>query len=139
MDVNVRDRVGLLCDQLSRWPSLMATIQDGGAQAELDTLLALVASETDPDSKRVSDLIDLIESACARQGVVGLTSRDGVPGGGITSLPPGMASTPEVMGWTCPLGRCDRVVTSDETSNPPTCVAAHGPNTYMKPYPAAAL
>ncbi|MET7783558.1 hypothetical protein ABZU94_39035 [Streptomyces mirabilis] len=133
-----RDRVGLLCDQLSRWPSLTATIRDGGAETELHDLLALLSNQSDPDSQQVSELIEAIERACARQGLTGLTHRNGGSPGGITALPPGMTGAPEVVGWTCPLSQCNRVVTPEETSHPPACAAVPGPDGRMKPYPPTA-
>ncbi|MFE2519465.1 hypothetical protein [Streptomyces mirabilis] len=139
-----RERVGLLCDQLSRWPSLTATIRDGGAETELHSLLALLASQSDPDGQRVSDLLAAIEDACARQGLPGLTNRNGGFPGGIPALPPGMTELPPgmndpgVLGWTCPLSRCNRVVTPEETTHPPACAAVPSPDGRMKPYPPAA-
>ena len=138
MDAAARERVGLLCDQLSRWPSLETTIRDGGAQSELTTLLALLSGDTDPDGQRITELLDASESSCAREGLVGLTSRNGDSLGGMAGLPPGMNGAPEVVGWTCPFDRCSRVVMPDETSQPPTCAALQGPDGWMKPYPSAA-
>ncbi|CAN3985934.1 hypothetical protein [Kitasatospora purpeofusca] len=137
MDLLLRDRVGTLCEQLSRWPSLRTSIRDGGGEHALTELLALLTGTTDPEGPRVSELVDAIEDACARQGLAGLTTREVGSPGGIPALPPGMSGAPEIMGWTCPLGRCNRVVTPDETAHPPTC-AAHGPEGRMKPYPPSA-
>ena len=36
---DVRDRLGLFCNQLARWPSLDAIVRDAGACRELDELL----------------------------------------------------------------------------------------------------
>ncbi|MET9073380.1 hypothetical protein ABZX95_14655 [Streptomyces sp. NPDC004232] len=132
MDEAVSDRVGMLCDQLSRWPELATTIRDGGAQAQLAELLTLLAGRSAPDDRRVSALIDAIEDACARQGLPGLTRR-------LPSLPPGLGTarrTPqdgEPAGWTCPLDRCSRVVLPEETPSAPIC-AAHGEDARMRPY-----
>ena len=41
MDTAIRDRVGLLCDQLSRFPSLHTTITDAGAHTEPAELLTV--------------------------------------------------------------------------------------------------
>ncbi|MFE1949455.1 hypothetical protein ACFW9D_03190 [Streptomyces sp. NPDC059524] len=116
-----RERVGSLCDQLSRWPSLRTTVRDGGGEAELRDLLGQLASDADPDEGLVRTLLDAVERACARQGLAGLTSRSGIGPVDMTSLPPGLADVRGVVGWTCPLGRCDRVVTPDETAQAPTC------------------
>ncbi|MFD5728312.1 hypothetical protein ACFWMT_19775 [Streptomyces sp. NPDC058368] len=134
MDAMTRERVGLLCDQLSRWPSLQTTIRDGGAEDELRDLLRQLASETAPDNQRVSELLDAIERACALQGLPGLTSRTSNNPVDMTTLPPGMTDVRSVVGWTCPIKRCNRVVTPDETSQPPTCVALHDANGRMTPY-----
>lgn len=119
----VRDRVGLLCDQLSRWPTLHATIDSAGADNELGALLALLAGPHEPDLGKIETLLDAIDQACARIGLAALTSRAKGPAPW-AGLPPGLAGHPGPAGWTCPLRRCDRVVTPDETSAPPTCAAA---------------
>lgn len=122
-------RVGLLCDQLSRWPELAEMIRDGGAHSQLEELLALLAGATNPDEHHVTELVAAIEHACARQGLPAQSR-------GISSLPPGMGESQRgrPAGWTCPLGRCSRVVLPDETEHPPTCAAARGEDTGMKPY-----
>ncbi|MCX5145213.1 hypothetical protein AB0C90_32325 [Streptomyces sp. NPDC048550] len=134
MDAATRSRVGLLCDQLSRWPSLREIIREGGAGPELDDLLALLAGPAEPAPRRMAELVDAVERSCARQGLAGWTSREGVPLPGVPTLPPGMTGTAGVAGWTCPFSRCDRVVTPDESPRPPECAAAHGRDARMKPY-----
>lgn len=124
----VGDRVGLLCDELSRWPELTQTIRDGGAQAQLNEVLKLLADPNDSNEQHMAQLLDAIEDACARQGLA-LQTR------AIPSLPPGTGwHGGGLAGWTCPLDRCTRVVLPDETTDPPTCAAAHGEAARMKPY-----
>ncbi|MER7693829.1 hypothetical protein [Streptomyces sp. NPDC097610] len=133
MDEAVGDRVGMLCDQLSRWPELATMIRDGGGQAQLEELLTLLADRSAYDERRISALMDAIEDACARQGLPGLTRR-------LPPLPPGMGTAQrttghgEPAGWTCPLDYCSRVVLPEETPSPPTCAAARGEHTQMRPY-----
>ncbi|MFF0478419.1 hypothetical protein [Streptomyces sp. NPDC004284] len=128
MDDVVGERVAALCGELSRWPELATMIRDAGALPQLSELLALLANRAEPDERQVAALIDAIEDACARQGLPVLTRR-------VPSLPPGVgADTGEIAGWTCPLGRCSRVVLQDETPHPPTCAAAWGEDGRMKPY-----
>ncbi|MFB7128262.1 hypothetical protein [Kitasatospora sp. NPDC056273] len=136
MDLASRERLGSLCDQLGTWPSLRELISDAGAETQLNDLLALLTEPGDPDNALVAELLDAVEDAYTRLGMIGLTSRDGVPPR-IALLPPGIAGQRAVIGWTCPLDRCNRVITADETPLPPTC-AAHGPNGPMKPYPPTA-
>ncbi|MEU9204833.1 hypothetical protein [Streptomyces sp. NPDC048332] len=128
MDGVVGERVAALCGELSRWPELATMIHDAGALPQLSELLALLADRADPDERHVVALIDVIEEACAGQGLPALTRR-------VPSLPPGTgATTGAIAGWTCPLGRCSRVVLQDETPHPPTCAAALSDVGRMKPY-----
>ncbi|MCX4773714.1 hypothetical protein [Streptomyces sp. NBC_01285] len=128
MDDVVGERVAALCGELSRWPELATMIRDAGALPQLSELLALLANRSEPDERHVTALIDVIEDACARQGLPALTRR-------VPSLPPGTgADTRGIAGWTCPLGRCSRVVLQDETPHPPTCAAARGEDGRMKSY-----
>jgi hypothetical protein len=131
MDAGLRGRVGLLCEQLSRWPSLRTIIGDAGARTELADLLAVLADPREPEADRVRTLLDAIDKACVGVGLTGLTSRTKAPDAGLT-LPYGVNAVPGLVGWTCPLGRCDRVVTRKEAADPPTC--APGRDTRMKPY-----
>jgi len=131
MDTPLRDRVGLLCEQLSRWPTLHATIRDAGAHTELDELLTILAAPKEPDRDRVLTLIDAIDQACTKVGLAGLTSRTKALSAGLT-LPGGLEGDPSLAGWTCPLHRCERVVISQEVDGTPTCAARQ--NTPMTPY-----
>jgi hypothetical protein len=139
MDEAVRHRIAALCDQLSRWPSLETLIRDGGAEAELKDLLRLLVGRTDPDQGQVIALIDAVERGCARQGLAGLTNRGGRLPSGYTALPSvsyaGLPTgTSETAGWTCPLGRCSRVVIPDESAVAPDCAAGPDGGMQMKPY-----
>lgn len=138
MDAAVGNRVGLLCGQLSTWaPSLGDIIRAGGAEPELKALMTMLGAEAEPDQARVAKLIDAVEEACARQGLPGLARRTTGPQG-VPALPPGIAGGSAIAGWTCPVGRCDRVVTPDETSAAPACAVVSGcgggTNRSMKPY-----
>jgi hypothetical protein len=66
--VGVRDRMGLLCDQLSRWPDLDGIIRDAGAGAELEALLAVLGGEGESDEDRVAGWVEAIEDACTQKG-----------------------------------------------------------------------
>lgn len=119
----VRDRVGMLCDQLSRWPDLRGIIRDAGAGGELDELLAALDSEGEPDPDRMLAWVQAIDDACARKkGLVGITSGEK----SFRPLPPGPAGDLDCRAWVCPRGRCDRVVLSEETRTSPVCAAANG-------------
>lgn len=85
MDDVVGERVAALCGELSRWPELATMIRDAGALPQLSELLALLANRAAPDERHVAALIDVIEDACARQGLPALTRR-------VPSLPPGMGA-----------------------------------------------
>ena len=126
-----RDRLASLCDELSRWPSLEMTVRDGGAGRELHELLVLMDGELVPDPATISVLIDAVEEACNRQGLAGLTSRQA----GMPAIPAGVTAVATVAGWTCPKGRCTRVVTPDETTEPPICAVTGGRP--MAPYDPA--
>lgn len=123
MDAVLSDRVGLLCDQLSRFPSLQEFVAKAGVAAKLDELLALVADPREPDPARVRELLDAIDVACTVAGLAGLTSRTkgGVPAG--LRLPPDHSEAEGPMGWTCPLERCDRVVLRQDSAERPSCAA----------------
>ena len=120
----VRDRIGVLCDQLSRWESVETIIRDGGAGVALDEVrTAIRDGQTGPG--RLTELLDVIEDAGARASLPGITTREH----GYRPLPPGAAS-PGIEAWVCPQGRCDRVVLTgdDPTAAQPLCaLAAHAP------------
>lgn len=123
MDAVLRDRAGLLCDQLSRWPSLYTTAREVGRQTELAELLTLVTGPREPDQDRVLELLNSIDKAFAGVGLAGLTSRTKGPDVGLT-LPEGLKTAPGLVGWTCPLKRCGRVVICQEADGAPACAAA---------------
>ena len=115
-----RYRVGMLCDQLSRFPDLQGIIRDAGTGGELDELLAALGGEDEPDQDQILGWVQAIEDACARNGLVGITSREYA----FRPLPIGLSATADFPAWVCPRGRCDRVVLSDEAQQtPPVCAA----------------
>jgi len=131
MDGALRDRVGLLCDQLSRFPTLHTTITNAGAHTELAELLTTLAGSHEPDQDCVLALIDAIDHACTKVGLAGLTSRIKTLDASL-NLPGGLEADSGLAGWTCPLQRCSRVVILQEADGTPTCAARH--NTPMTPY-----
>lgn len=112
-----RDRLGLLCTQLSRSASLERIIREGGARTELDRLRAAVSSDSTTDPAQLVRWLDAIEEACARWGLSGTTIRR------YRELPPDLP-LPRVEAWTCPRAECGRVVLPDEAGAAPTCVIA---------------
>lgn len=141
MDTELQRRVEHLCDQLSRWPSIKATIVAGNGGAELQELAELLQANGEIDVGRTRELLDKIGDAAASRGLPGLTSR---PRGPIPSLPPGMpppGRVPRVAGWTCPLHRCSRVVLSGEAVRPgasdgvPRCATGAKPMAEYRPDP----
>ncbi|MFF4752167.1 hypothetical protein ACWD5R_10745 [Streptomyces sp. NPDC002514] len=131
MDAEVRGRVEALCAQLSRWPSVRETIAGGGAGDALDALMTLLRDRAEPDPARVEALLDAIDRAAAQSGLAGLTS--GVRGP-VPPLPRGIRPAPGPLGWTCPLGRCSRVVLAGESTDTPVCAAAGPDANGMTPY-----
>lgn len=135
----VRDRLGLLCDQLTRHRAMVTEIDAAGAGPQLEELLDLLsaAPEATASDARWGELLDAIEDACARHGLAALDVRgpaDGRPGDG--RLPPGFALAPSgaavngadaVDAWVCPWGRCDRVVFPEEAAIPPACAGGDEP------------
>jgi len=116
----VRERLGSLCADLSRWASLDGIIRGAGAGPELDELLTATGGEG-LDPKRARVLLDAIEEACKRGGLdVALR------GSGFRPLPPGTSVSSGAESWVCPRGCCDRVVLAEETDDPPVCAAAGG-------------
>ncbi len=128
MAKDVRDRLGLFCNQLARWPSLDAIVRDAGACRELDELLAAI-SGAGPEPERAGMLLDAIDEACRHRGLEGITRV------GFQPLPKGMSVSSVAEGWVCPRGFCDRVVLAEESDEPPLCVALGG--TPMKRYPSS--
>lgn len=63
-----RDRVGMLCDQLGRFPDLHHIIRDACADKELDKLLAALGGVGELDQDRMLAWLQAIEDACARKG-----------------------------------------------------------------------
>ena len=116
----VRERLGSLCAELSRWASLDRIIRGAGAEPELDELLTAIGGEgLDPERARV--LLDAIEEACKRGGL------DVLPrGSGLRPLPPGTSLSSGGESWVCPRACCDRVVLAEEADVPPVCAAAGG-------------
>ncbi|MGV9697148.1 hypothetical protein ACWDTR_15510 [Streptomyces sp. NPDC003470] len=136
----VRDRLGRLCDQLTRHGTMGAEIDAAGAGRELAELLGLLSmADTSGDgdlAERLGDLLDTIEEACARHGLVTLDVRSPAgerPGDG--RLPPGFgpasdgtAAQRAVDAWVCPWSRCGRVVFPEEAATaPPACAAGGTP------------
>jgi hypothetical protein len=122
-----RDRVGTLCDQLSRFPDLDGIIRDGGAGGELEELLAALGGD-EPDQDQMLAWLQAIEDACARKGLAGIASRELA----FRPLPTGLSAASGSRAWVCPRGRCDRVVLPEEAQTPPVCAVAGG--TPMNPF-----
>lgn len=133
-------RLGLLCDQLARHESMASDIEEADAGQHLSELLALVAGGATVDDRRVDELLDLIEDACAVRGLAPLGVREhkdarlpsgfGLPPG--CELPSGFRrpGEPEVKAWVCPWDRCGRVALPAEVA--PRCAAGDTP---MRPFP----
>jgi hypothetical protein len=132
----VRNRLGLLCDQLTRHRTMTEEIEAAGAGPHLRELLRLVreGSGTATEGTREKELLDAIEDACARRGLSALEVREF----GDVRLPPGFEHGAPSSGgagpnaWVCPWGRCGRVVFPDETPAPPDCAAGGEP---LRPFP----
>ena len=120
LEMGVRERVGSLCEQLSRWPSLEGIVRGAGAGGELDALLAALGGGGEPDPEQVARWVEAIGSACARKGLVAVTTR----GHPFRPLPAGLRDTPAVRAWVCPRDRCDRVVLPEEAEAAPVCAIA---------------
>ena len=136
---DVRDRLGVLCDQLTRHRAMAAEIETAGAGPQLTELLGLLPTASGATSleARLGELLDAIEDACARHGLAALNVRgpaNETHGSG--ELPPGFALTPDgaavngaeaVDAWVCPWGHCGRVVFPEEAAAPPACAAGDEP------------
>lgn len=147
MDAEVRNRIGILCRQISRRPSLVTAIGEIGARPALDELLTALAGPAEPGQARIIELLDAIDHAGKSRGLTGLTSPGKAldaghclpPGlvAGPDSLPPGFSGAPKPIGWTCTLRRCDRVdVPAHAADGTPTCAASG--NKPLRPYPEPA-
>jgi hypothetical protein len=125
------NRLGMLCDQLARHETMATDIEEADAGAHLSELLALVTGGAPFDERRVDELLDLVEDACAVRGLAPLGVREHkdarLPYG--FGLPPGEAEA-EVKAWVCPWDRCGRVVLPEEAA--PRCAAG---DTSMRPFP----
>ncbi|MET8206230.1 hypothetical protein ABZT51_09315 [Streptomyces sp. NPDC005373] len=131
----MRNRLGLLCDQLTRHPSMVEEIDDAGVGRELRELLGLVGggSQADQDQDRASELLDAIEEGCARHGLAALDLRahkdvrlpDGFRLASGEAAP--LSDWAAGGAWVCPWGRCGRVVFPDEVPARPECAAGREP------------
>jgi hypothetical protein len=121
----VRERLGVLCDQVARHASMEGVIRSAAAGAELDRVFAALRGEVEIDARELGRLLDAIDDACAGVGLAPVTVR----GSGYTPLPAGMTQVdpePEPVKWGCPLGRCGRLVYTEGATSPPVCAAAGG-------------
>ncbi|MGW4380125.1 hypothetical protein [Kitasatospora sp. NPDC004531] len=121
----VRERLAALCDQITRHHDMRQFIDEAGAGPQLAQLLDAVTAEQPPDRRHLLDLLNAIEKACGRQGLVGITTASKQ----YTPLPTGFAepAPDEPLTWICPLRRCNRAVFEDEATEPPSCAAAGRP------------
>lgn len=129
------NRLGVLCDQLTRHESMAAEIDTAGAGPQLRELLELVRSGTaTAGGARETELLDTIEDACVRHGLSALDVREY----GNAQLPLGFGLPPEggtASAWVCPWGNCGRVVLPDEAgASAPRCAAGDEP---LRAFPAA--
>ncbi|MEU0525230.1 hypothetical protein [Streptomyces niveus] len=133
-----RNRLGVLCDQLTRHGSMTAEIEAAGAGPQLRELLDLVrGGAATADGVREKELLDTIEDACVRHGLSALDVREY----GNARLPLGFGLPPDeqvARAWVCPWGNCGRVVLPETgatgvTDAPtPTCAAGGEP---LRAYP----
>lgn len=127
-----RNRLGVLCDQISRWPDLCDIIRDAGAENELREILnALICSEnlTEEKMRQVLSWLQVIDNSCAHSmGLIGIASRQKA----FHSLPPGLSDDSDTQAWICPRDRCDRVDLSTESSLRPSCAMFQG--ILMRPF-----
>lgn len=131
MDPESRARIESLCRQLNHGAAVTKAIRDGHGESALRSLLTLLGASTEPDNVALKTLLDEVDDAATRGGLQGLTTvvRTTMP-----TLPLGVASPPDVIGWSCPLRRCSRVVLADESASTPLCAA--GGDARMLPYQA---
>lgn len=130
-----RNRLGVLCDQLTRHESMAAEIDTAGAGPQLRELLELIRSgAATAAGARETELLDSIEDACVRHGLSALDVREY----GNARLPLGFGLPAEesaARAWVCPWGNCGRVVLPDEAgaSGRPRCAAGDEP---LRAFPA---
>lgn len=130
MDPESCARVETLCRQLGHGAAATRAVRDGLGEAKLIELLTLLRAPVEPDDAQVTALLDEVDDAATKGGLQGLTTvvRTEMP-----DLPAGTVPAPEVIGWSCPLRRCSRVVLADESTVRPLCAAG---DTGMRPYRA---
>lgn len=104
----VRDRLGLVCEQLSRWPKVEGIVRGAGGGEALDALLAALATDTAPNAERLDEWISAIEDAARRAGLQGIASR-------FRQVP-----TEPAEEWGCPRGHCDRLSSLSEIPEAPS-------------------
>ncbi|MFE4606854.1 hypothetical protein ACFRK5_00640 [Streptomyces niveus] len=131
-----RNRLGVLCDQLTRHDSMAAEIDTAGAGPQLRELLELVRGGAgEAAGAREAELLDSIEDACVRHGLSALDVREY----GDARLPGGFGLPTDegpqtAKAWVCPWGDCERVVFPDEAgASAPRCAAGGEP---LRAFPA---
>ncbi|MFF1925140.1 hypothetical protein ACFVW8_31795 [Streptomyces sp. NPDC058221] len=122
-------RVAVLCQELSRWPTIRERIEAVGGVAKLDELLVAVTAARPSEDSLIRELLDEV----ARIGdTIGLPSLTTELRGPVPRVPG--ARTPRVqVAWVCPAARCGRVELVEDTRAVPTCVIAGGAR--LAPYP----
>ncbi|MET9618601.1 hypothetical protein [Kitasatospora indigofera] len=121
----VRQRIAVLCGQITRHADMEQAIRRVGGGPHLDRILGAVRGADAPDPGKLIELLDELEDVCGEKGLAGITttSKQYVP------LPRGFqGSDPdEPPTWVCPLKRCSRVVFEDEAPVAPSCATAGTP------------
>ncbi|MFI2286482.1 hypothetical protein [Streptomyces niveus] len=130
-----RNRLGVLCDQLTRHESMAAEIDTAGAGPQLRELLELVRGGAATAAEaREAELLDSIEDACVRHGLSALDVREYRD----ALLPEGFYQSTDgaqtAKAWVCPWGNCERVVFPEEAgASAPQCAAGGEP---LRAFPA---
>lgn len=122
----VRERLGVLCDQVTRHATMAETIRNAQAGEALDRVLAALRGDAEVGDKELRLLLDAIDDACAAHGLAPVTVRGGR---GYEPLPVGMGQVdpePEPVKWGCPHGKCGRMVYAEETDSTPVCAVSGG-------------